>query len=88
MATPVVVLLPNDLAGQGACGQRVEPSAASAGDLVFWNYRDFAPTRVGIALDSTEIVIADSGAGRYVRQPMPTSDDVRVKRVLGGDPQR
>ncbi|MFG1792737.1 hypothetical protein [Nocardia sp. NPDC049149] len=84
-AVPVVVQLPNDLAGQGACGQRVEPSAASAGDLVFWDYRDsgdFAPTRVGLALDAAEILTEESG--RYVRQAMPTADDVRVKRVLGG----
>ncbi|WP_069159705.1 hypothetical protein [Nocardia altamirensis] len=84
-AAPVVVQLPNDLASQGACGQRVEPSATSAGDLVFWDYRDsgdFAPTRVGLALDATEILTEESG--RYVRQAMPTADDVRVKRVLGG----
>ncbi|WP_280454739.1 hypothetical protein [Nocardia brasiliensis] len=85
-ATPVVVMLPNDLAGQSACGQRVELSAASAGDLVFWSYRDygdFAPTRVGLALGSNEIVTAEPTSGQYVRESMPTAADVRVKRVLG-----
>ncbi|MGO4617808.1 hypothetical protein AB4305_28980 [Nocardia sp. 2YAB30] len=78
------IVLPNTIAEQGACGQRVDPSAVSAGDLVFWDYRRNAPTQVGIAVSAVEIVTADVTTGKYVELPMPSASDVRVKRVLGG----
>ncbi|MEV5838206.1 hypothetical protein [Nocardia sp. NPDC052112] len=78
------VLLPNTLAGQGGCGQRVDTAAVSAGDLVFWDYRNSAPTRSGIAVSRTEIITVDPATGRTVQETMPTGRDVRVKRVLGG----
>ncbi|MFC9897814.1 hypothetical protein ACFVMC_29345 [Nocardia sp. NPDC127579] len=78
------VLLPKTVAGQGICGQRVDLSAVSAGDLVFWDYRDHAPTRVGVALGSGQIVSSDPTTDRITQEAMPTGSDVRVKRVLGG----
>ncbi|WP_157128950.1 hypothetical protein [Nocardia amamiensis] len=78
-----VVVLPNTVAAQGVCGQRVDPSALSAGDLVFWNYRNNAPTRVGIAISATQLVTADPGSGGFVELAIPSSNDVRVKRVIG-----
>ncbi|MFX0576601.1 hypothetical protein [Nocardia nepalensis] len=83
-AASAVVVLPNTVAGQASCGQRVDPSAVSAGDLVFWNYRNHAPTRSGIAVSATQIVTVDPASGRTVQEAMPTGRDVRVKRVLGG----
>ncbi|WP_330257110.1 hypothetical protein OG874_22580 [Nocardia sp. NBC_00565] len=83
-AASAVVVLPNTVAGQASCGQRVDPSAVSAGDLVFWNYRHNAPTRSGIAVSATQIVTVDPASGRTVQEAMPTGHDVRVKRVLGG----
>lgn len=83
-AASAVVVLPNTVAGQASCGQRVDPSAVSAGDLVFWNYRNNAPTRSGIAVSETQIVTVDPASGRTVQETMPTGRDVRVKRVLGG----
>ncbi|WP_330232525.1 hypothetical protein OHA40_08545 [Nocardia sp. NBC_00508] len=78
-----VVVLPNTIAAQGACGQRVDLSAVSAGDLVFWNYRNNAPTDVGIAVSATQLVTADSATGGFVELAIPSTKDVRVKRVLG-----
>ncbi|WP_040775580.1 hypothetical protein [Nocardia pneumoniae] len=78
-----VVVLPDTIAAQGACGQRVDPSAVSAGDLVFWSYRKNAPTQVGIAVSASQLVTADT-AGGFVELAIPSTDDVRVKRVLGG----
>lgn len=78
-----VVVLPNTVAAQGACGQRVDLSAVSAGDLVFWNYRNNAPTEVGIAVSGTTLVTVDSSSGGLVERVIPSADDVRVKRVLG-----
>ncbi|WP_329412021.1 hypothetical protein OG563_06215 [Nocardia vinacea] len=83
-AGAAVVELPNTLAGQASCGQRVDPAAVSAGDLVFWDYRNSAPTRSGIAVSRTEIITVDPVTGRTVEETMPTGRDVRVKRVLGG----
>ncbi|MEV6325881.1 NlpC/P60 family protein [Nocardia sp. NPDC051787] len=77
-----VVVLPNTVAAQGACGQRVDPSAVSAGDLVFWNYRKNGPTQVGIAVSAGQLVTADT-AGGFVELAIPSTNDVRVKRVLG-----
>lgn len=79
-----VLVLPNTIAAQGACGQRVDPSAVSAGDLVFWNYRSNAPTRVGIAVSAARLVTADPVTGGLVESVIPSTNDVRVKRVLGG----
>ncbi|MEV6254658.1 hypothetical protein AB0L97_15520 [Nocardia sp. NPDC051911] len=78
-----VVVLPNTVAAQGACGQRVDPSAVSAGDLVFWNYRSNAPTQVGIAVSETRVVTTDATTGEFVELVIPSTNDVRVKRVLG-----
>ncbi|WP_280258076.1 hypothetical protein [Nocardia abscessus] len=78
-----VVVLPKTIAAQGACGQRVDPSAISAGDLVFWNHRNNAPTEVGIAVSGTELVTADPVSGGFVERVIPSTNDVRVKRVLG-----
>ncbi|MBF6301268.1 C40 family peptidase [Nocardia amamiensis] len=78
-----VVVLPHTIAAQGACGQRVDPSAVSAGDLVFWDYRNNAPTHVGIAVSATQLVTADSVTGGFVQLTIPSRSDVRVKRVLG-----
>ncbi|MFQ6327798.1 hypothetical protein ACLMAL_16890 [Nocardia sp. CWNU-33] len=82
--TGTVVTLPNALAEQGVCGQRVDLSAVSAGDLIFWDYRDSAPTHVGVATGGTQLVTIDPISGRFVQQSMPTANDVRAKRVLGG----
>ncbi|WP_327113551.1 hypothetical protein OHB12_31880 [Nocardia sp. NBC_01730] len=83
-AGATVIVLPNTIAAQGACGQRVDLSAVSAGDLVFWDYRRNAPTQVGIAVSAIEIVTVDVTTGRYAEVSMPSASDVRVKRVLGG----
>ncbi len=77
-----VVVLPSTVAAQGACGQRVDPSAVSEGDLVFWNYRRNAPTQVGIAVSGTLLVTIDAANGGFVERPIPSTNDVRVKRVL------
>ncbi|MEV6280192.1 hypothetical protein [Nocardia sp. NPDC051832] len=77
-----VVILPRTIAAQGLCGQRVDSSAVSAGDLVFWSYRDGAPTRVGIAVDDERMVTLEDSAGRFVVAVLPERNDVRVKRVL------
>lgn len=79
-----VIVLPKTIAAQAACGQRVDPAAVSAGDLVFWDYRNNAPTRTGIALGATQVMTYDPYSGRFVEQSMPTGRDVRIKRVLGG----
>ncbi|NEW40684.1 hypothetical protein GV794_01400 [Nocardia cyriacigeorgica] len=60
-----VVYLPNTIAGQGMCGQRVRLDAVSPGDLVFWDYRDNAPTRVGIAVEHTVVVATDPDTGEF-----------------------
>ncbi len=79
-----VIVLPKTVAAQAACGQRVDLAAVSAGDLVFWDYRNNAPTRTGIALGATQVMTYDPYSGRFVEQSMPTGRDVRIKRVLGG----
>ncbi|MGY5310802.1 hypothetical protein [Nocardia gipuzkoensis] len=78
-----VVVLPKTIAAQEACGQRVDLSAVSAGDLVFWNHRNNAPTEVGIAVSGTQLVTADPVSGGFVARVIPSTNDVRVKRVLG-----
>ncbi|WP_040834063.1 hypothetical protein [Nocardia brevicatena] len=78
------VVLPETVGQQSHCGRRVHSSAISAGDLVFWDFRNAAATRVGVAVGPEEMVAGDPGGGRFVRQPIPTSRDVLVKRVLGG----
>ncbi|MFJ1461185.1 hypothetical protein [Nocardia wallacei] len=79
-----VVTLPASVAGQAACGQRVAMAAMSAGDLVFWDFQDNAPTRVGVAVGGTQLVTVDPGTGQPVEQFVPATADVRVKRVLRG----
>lgn len=79
-----VIVLPNTVAAQAVCGQRVDPAAVSAGDLVFWDYRDNAPTRTGIAVGATRVITYDPYSGRFVEQSIPSGRDVRIKRVLGG----
>ncbi|WP_327148025.1 hypothetical protein [Nocardia sp. NBC_01329] len=80
-----LVVLPPTVGQQGYCGQQVVASAVTAGDLVFWDYRDNAATRVGIAVSPMEMVTGNSGGGAFFRLPIPETRDVRVKRVLGGD---
>ncbi|WP_157110663.1 hypothetical protein [Nocardia anaemiae] len=79
------IVLPKTIAAQAACGQRVDPAAVSAGDLVFWEYKNNAPTKTGIALGAMQVMTYDPNSGRFVEQSMPTGRDVRIKRVLGGD---
>ncbi|WP_195007226.1 hypothetical protein [Nocardia cyriacigeorgica] len=79
-----VIDLPGTIAGQGLCGQRVKLDAVSAGDLIFWDYRDHAPTRVGIAVDRTRVVTADPATGQFGLMEINSDSDVRVKRVLPG----
>ncbi|WP_331723081.1 hypothetical protein [Nocardia sp. NBC_00511] len=76
------VVLPETLAVQSYCGSRVDPAAVSAGDLVFWGYENYAPTRVGVAIGPQQIVCRDGASGRMVQQALPTGRDVRIKRVL------
>ncbi|MFF3569884.1 NlpC/P60 family protein [Nocardia jiangxiensis] len=78
------VALPNTIAAQSRCGQRVDRSAVSPGDLVFWDYHDYSPTRMGIAVDTTQMVTSDPGSGQVVQEAIPAASDVRVKRVLKG----
>ncbi|WP_063001769.1 hypothetical protein [Nocardia mikamii] len=82
-AVSSVVVLPDTIAAQGLCGQRVEADRISAGDLVFWEYRSHAPTRVGIAVGPAAMVTADPITGGVLETGMPSGDGVRVKRVLG-----
>ncbi|MBF6398080.1 hypothetical protein IU438_20065 [Nocardia cyriacigeorgica] len=71
------VALPDTIAGQGLCGQRVRSDAVSPGDLVFWDYRDNAPTRVGIAVEPTRVIATDPDTGEYTAGYM---------RVVAADP--
>lgn len=75
------VILPDSVREQAYCGQVVDPVATSPGDLVFWDYRDNAATRVGIALGPAELVTVDEG--KFVRSSIPGDARVQVKRVLG-----
>lgn len=78
----VAVVLPSYLAEQVSCGQRVDAAWISPGDLVFWDFRHFAPLRVGIAVSRTQVVTLDPASHVVLRQPVPNTADVRVKRVL------
>ncbi|MEV5652530.1 hypothetical protein AB0L57_30135 [Nocardia sp. NPDC052254] len=78
-----VVVLPETVAAQGVCGQRVDPAAASSGDLVFWDYQRHAPSRVGIVIGSEVMVTVDPATGGVVESVIPSGSAVRVKRVLG-----
>ncbi|WP_433491892.1 hypothetical protein [Nocardia grenadensis] len=75
------VVLPVSVGTQGYCGQLVDPDAASPGDVVFWEYRDNAATKAGIALGPRELVTVDNG--RFVRLGVPDGAEVQIKRVLG-----
>lgn len=72
-----IVDLPNTIAEQGLCGQRVHLDAVSPGDLIFWDYRDHAPTRVGIAVEWT-CAAADPVAAECTAVARP--------RVVAADP--
>ncbi|TLG12430.1 hypothetical protein FEK35_10975 [Nocardia cyriacigeorgica] len=76
-ADQIVVDLPNTIAGQGRCGQRVQLDAVSPGDLIFWDYRDHAPTRVGIAVNWT-CAAADPATAQCTAAVQP--------RVVTADP--
>ncbi|TLF55279.1 C40 family peptidase [Nocardia cyriacigeorgica] len=82
-ADPGPVVLPRAMRDQGVCGERVDPGAISPGDLLFWQYRRNAPTRMGIAISDTYMVTEDPSTGRLVRSEVPTTEELRVKRVLG-----
>lgn len=75
------VVLPATVGAQGYCGQLVDPDAASPGDVVFWEYRDNAATKAGIALGPRELVTVDNG--RFLRLGIPEGAEVQIKRVLG-----
>lgn len=77
---PGAVNLPETVGAQGYCGKLVEPAAVSPGDLVFWDYRDNAATRAGIAVSATEMVSVHGG--EFVRLSIPDDGRVQVKRVL------
>lgn len=81
---PRALALPTTVREQAYCGQRVEPSAVSPGDLVFWDFENHAATRVGIAVSPAELVTYPDGGGGAVLEPVPSDDGVRVKRVLVG----
>lgn len=74
------VVLPETIREQAFCGHIVDPAAISAGDLVFWDYRDNAATRAGIALGGGELVTVDDG--KFVRSALPGAGHVQIKRVL------
>lgn len=78
------VVLPDSIAAQSGCGQRVHRSAVSAGDLVFWDFRGNSPARAGVAVGPGQLVTVEPGSGLAVRQELPSGADVRVKRVLSG----
>ncbi|MEV3960076.1 hypothetical protein AB0M34_04125 [Nocardia sp. NPDC050193] len=75
------VVLPVSVGAQGYCGHLVDPDVASPGDVVFWEYRDDAATKAGIALGPRELVTVDNG--RFVRLDVPKGAEVQIKRVLG-----
>lgn len=79
------VLLPETVGRQAYCGQWVARTAVTAGDLIFWDYRENAATRVGIAVSAGEMVTGEPGGGRFFRMPVPDTGDARIKRVLGGE---
>lgn len=81
---PRALALPTTVGEQGYCGQRVERSAISPGDLVFWDFVDHAATRVGIAVSPSELVTYPDGGGGAVVEPVPSDSGVRVKRLLVG----
>lgn len=81
---PTAVVLPLRLAGQAMCGQRVALTALSPGDLVFWDFREHAPTRAGIAVGENLLVTVDPNSGHVGTQSVPAGRSVLVKRVLGG----
>lgn len=74
------VILPETLREQAFCGHTVDPAAISAGDLVFWDYRDNAATRAGIALGSGELVTVEDG--EFVRSRISGAGHIQIKRVL------
>jgi hypothetical protein len=80
------MVLPDTIAAQVGYGQVVAQSSISAGDLVFWDYSDYKPTRVGVALSQTTM-IAPSGDEFTLQSPLPTGKNVVYKRVLAWSSQ-
>lgn len=80
----LVIHLPETIVSQSICGQRVDASAISPGDLVYWAYRGYAPSRVGVYVGSGQLVSSDPGTGQISRAVLPQGPDVRIKRVLRG----
>ncbi|MFD4405525.1 hypothetical protein ACFWPH_22485 [Nocardia sp. NPDC058499] len=74
------VILPETVREQAFCGYVVDPAAISPGDLVFWDYRNNAATRAGIALGSGELVTVEDE--EFVRSSVPGAGHVQIKRVL------
>ncbi|MGX1778200.1 hypothetical protein ACWIGW_39265 [Nocardia brasiliensis] len=85
-----MIVLPERIADQALCGRPVDRAAISAGDLVFWDFleytprglREYAPQRVGVAVDATTVIAADPVAGGVVRMVLSPSTAIGVKRVL------
>ncbi|MBL1079752.1 hypothetical protein JK358_35660 [Nocardia sp. 2] len=75
------LVLPATLDRQARCGQRVDRSAISAGDLVYWRYVNHGATRTGIAAGPSSLLTLDQH-GRFSIQPIPDADDLMIKRVL------
>ncbi|MFE4455798.1 hypothetical protein ACFROC_00440 [Nocardia tengchongensis] len=74
--------LPGTIATQSVCGQRVDQSAVSPGDLVFWQYSSYVPSRAGVAVGDGQVVSVDPVTDQVVLAALPVGRDVRVKRVL------
>jgi cell wall-associated NlpC family hydrolase len=73
------VIMPEDLAGQIGVGERVDPSAISPGDLVFYAFTpDSGPTKVMIAVSATEGV--DPTPGRAITVTALPTGNVVIKR--------
>lgn len=88
------VYLPNTIAGQGLCGQRVRLDAVSPGDLIFWDYRDNAPTQAGIAVEYTQVVDTDPDTGEFSAGYMrvvttdPRTGEIAVLDISSGTDAR
>ncbi|WP_433574705.1 hypothetical protein [Nocardia brasiliensis] len=80
-----MVVLPELIADQALCGRPVDRAAISAGDLVFWDFRELAPKRVGVAVDATTVITVDPVdpvVAGVVRMTLSESTAIGVKRVL------
>ncbi|WP_067721526.1 hypothetical protein [Nocardia yamanashiensis] len=77
--------LPETLVAQSMCGQRVNPAAISIADLVYWEYLEQAPRRVGIAMGEGMMLTDDPATARLTLTALPQDSEVRVNRILGSD---